>query len=93
MLIFGCIAYFMQKVELPPVPIILGIVLGPIAEANLRNSLVLSDGSWTIFFKRPICLAFIILTFVLIWLLKKNVKKQRSMEAEFLKKYGENTEK
>lgn len=93
MLIFGCIAYFMQKVELPPVPIILGIVLGPIAEANLRNSLVLSDGSWTIFFKRPICLAFIILTFVLIWLLKKNDKKQRSMEAEFLKKYGENTEK
>lgn len=83
----------MQKVELPPVPIILGIVLGPIAEANLRNSLVLSGGSWTIFFKRPICLAFIILTFVLIWLLKKNDKKQRKMEAEFFEKYGENTER
>lgn len=88
MLLFGCIAYFMQKVDLPPVPIILGIVLGPIAEANLRNSLVLSGGSWTIFLKRPICLAFIVLTFVLIILLKKNDKKQQRMEREFVERYG-----
>ena len=78
LLIFGVIAYFMQKVGLPPVPIVLGMVLGPVAEANLRNSLVLSNGSWSIFFKRPICLMFIVLTFVLIFLLKKNSKKEKA---------------
>ncbi len=67
----------MQKIGLPPVPIVLGMVLGPVAESNLRNALVLSDGSWSIFVKRPICLLFIILTFVLIFLLKKNSKKEK----------------
>lgn len=93
MLIFGCVAYFMQKADLPPVPIILGMVLGPIAEANLRNSLVMSGGSWTIFVKRPICFAFIVLTFVLIFLLKKNNKKQKQMEQEFVEKYAEYQQK
>ncbi len=88
MLIFGVVAYFMQKVDLPPVPIVLGMVLGPTAESNLRNSLVMSGGSWKIFVQRPICLAFIILTFVLIILLKKNDSKQRKAEQAFLEKHG-----
>lgn len=85
MLAFGVIAYFMQKIDLPPVPIVLGMVLGPTAEANLRNSLVMSGGSWSIFVKRPICLAFIILTFVLIYLLKKGDAKQRKATDRFMK--------
>lgn len=88
-LIFGVIAYFMQKIGLPPVPIVLGMVLGPVAESNLRNALVLSDGSWSIFVKRPICLLFIILTFVLIFLLKKNSKKEKEA-AEKLQEQIEN---
>lgn len=75
MLAFGIVAYFMNKFGFPPVPIVLGMVLGPIAESNLRNSLTLSKGSWMIFIQRPICLIFILLTFVLIFLLKKNTKK------------------
>lgn len=90
MLVFGCIAYGMQKLDLPQVPVILGMVLGPIAEANLRNSLVLSGGSWLIFIKRPICFAFIILTFVLILLLKKSDRKQQQIEQDFVAKYSEN---
>ena len=75
MLLFGVVAYFMSKFGFPPVPIVLGMVLGPIAESNLRNALTLSQGSWLIFVKRPICLAFIILTVVLIVLLKRASKK------------------
>lgn len=75
MLIFGVVAYFMNKFGFPPVPIVLGMVLGPIAESNLRNALALSNGSWTIFLKRPICLAFIVLTFVVIFLLKRTSRK------------------
>jgi len=75
MLIAGAITYFMNKLDFPPVPIVLGMVLGPIAESNLRNSLALSNGSWLIFIKRPICFAFIILTFVLVYMLKRTTKK------------------
>lgn len=85
MLAFGIIAYFMQKVDFPPVPIVLGMVLGPTAESHLRNSLVMSGGSWSIFVKRPICLMFIILTFVLIILLKKGDAKQRQVTSQFMK--------
>lgn len=75
MLVFGAVAYVMNKFGFPPVPIVLGMVLGPIAESNLRNSLTLSKGSWMIFVQRPICLMFIVLTVVLIFLLKRSVKK------------------
>ena len=64
---------------------VLGMVLGPIAESNLRNALVMSNGSWTILVKRPICLAFIILTFVLIVLLKKGDAKQRKATDKYMK--------
>lgn len=82
MLVFGAVAYFMNKFGFPPVPIVLGMVLGPIAESNLRNALALSNGSWLIFFKRPICLAFIVLTFVLIFLLKKSEKKNQELNGK-----------
>lgn len=85
MLIFGIVAYILNKMDFPPVPIVLGMVLGPIAESNLRNSLVMSAGSWSIFFTRPICLAFIILTVVLIYLLKKGDARQRKATAKFMK--------
>ena len=75
MLIFGAVAYFMNKFGFPPVPIVLGMVLGPIAESNLRNALTMSKGNWLIFVQRPICLAFIILTFLMVFLLKRNSKK------------------
>ena len=89
MLIFGAIAYFMQKLDFPPVPIVLGMVLGPVAESNLRNALVMSEGSWSIFIKRPICLAFIVLTFVLIIILKKGDAKQRRATDKYMNREKE----
>jgi putative tricarboxylic transport membrane protein len=86
MILSGIAGYFMKKIDLPPVPIVLGIILGPIAEANLRNSLVLSGGSWLIFFQRPICLAFILITVVLLVLLKRNEAKQQRIMKDFVEK-------
>ena len=45
----------------------------------------MSGGSWSIFLTRPICLAFIILTVVLVILLKKGDAKQRSATQQFMK--------
>ena len=54
MLVFGFAAYFMRKLDYPLAPAVLAIVLGPIAEPALRQSLLLSNGDPLIFLNRPI---------------------------------------
>lgn len=61
MLLFGLVGYFAPKYGFPVTPMLLGIVLGPIAEESLRQALILSDGSWGIFVTEPIALVFILL--------------------------------
>ena len=61
MVLFGVIGYLMKRVDIPAAPIILGIVLGKLMEEKLRQSLVISDGSMTIFFTRPISLFLLLL--------------------------------
>ncbi|GAB2794395.1 tripartite tricarboxylate transporter permease [Halomonas shantousis] len=48
MVAFGVAGYFLRKLEIPLVPIILGLLLGPEMEKNLRHALDLSDGDWTV---------------------------------------------
>jgi putative tricarboxylic transport membrane protein len=64
MLAFGIMAYLMNKYGFPVVPMLLAIILGPSLESNLRMSLVLSEGDWTVFFRHPISLGFILLSLV-----------------------------
>ena len=59
-LIIGIIAYFMEYYGYPTAPILLALILGPMAEQNLRRSLVISHGNPLIFFTRPICIFFLI---------------------------------
>lgn len=59
MFISGVIGYFMLRYDYPAAPIILAMILGPMAESNLRRSLVLSQGSYEIFLTRPITLIFL----------------------------------
>ena len=47
---FGVLGYILRKVDIPLVPIILGMLLGPEMESSLRHALVLSDGDWTVLF-------------------------------------------
>jgi putative tricarboxylic transport membrane protein len=57
-LIFGILGFFMEKTEIPLPPLILGLILGPMIEENLRIGLVKSDGSFWPFFSRPISFCF-----------------------------------
>ncbi|KYH30562.1 tripartite tricarboxylate transporter permease [Neomoorella mulderi] len=61
MLVFGVIGYMMENIDMPVAPMVLGLVLGPIVEVNLRTALVMSKGDFSIFFTRPICVAFWVL--------------------------------
>ncbi len=54
MLIFGFCGYFMVKLKYPITPLVLGYVLGPIVEENLRRALIVYAGDLTQFFTRPI---------------------------------------
>ncbi len=54
MLIFGVVGYFMRKLDYPLAPAVLAIVLGPLAESSVRQSLIMSHGSFAIFVDRPI---------------------------------------
>ena len=54
MLFFGVGGYLMRKYKYEAAALILGYVLGPMIERSLRQSLLISDGSFAIFFTRPI---------------------------------------
>lgn len=68
MLVTAFIGYFFIKLEIPIAPIVLALILGPMAESNLRRSLLMSDGSFAIFVTRPISLFFLLLAAVsILW--------------------------
>ncbi|WP_422444927.1 tripartite tricarboxylate transporter permease [Thermoanaerobacterium sp. DL9XJH110] len=67
MLLSGIIGYVFMKLDFPASPIVLALILGPMAESNLRRSLIMSGGNIFILFTRPI--AAILLFFGIVTLL------------------------
>jgi len=59
MILFGVVGYLMRKLGYEGAPLILAFVLGPMLENNLRQSLVISRGDFTVFFTRPISAVFL----------------------------------
>ena len=66
--VFGIAAFVMRKFDYPLAPAVLAIVLGPIAEPTLRQSLLLSSGDPMIFFTRPIAGPITVIAIILILL-------------------------
>jgi TctA family transporter len=66
MTVFGMIGYGFHKLDCEPAPLLLGLVLGPMLEENFRRTMVLSDGDWSIFLRRPISLGFLLLAAALL---------------------------
>ena len=59
MLVMGIVGYLLRKLDFDPAPLVLGLVIAPTFEMSLRQSLIMSNGNWTIFFERPIAGALI----------------------------------
>lgn len=66
MLAFGVIGFVFTRIGLPVTPLAFGLILGPILEENLRRSLMISRGSWTIFLERPISAILILICVLLV---------------------------
>jgi putative tricarboxylic transport membrane protein len=63
---FGLLGYLFKRLGCEPAPLLLGFVLGPMMEENFRRSLLLSGGDFTVFFTRPLSLALLVATAVLV---------------------------
>lgn len=68
LLSFGIVGYLMALLRLEVVPVLLGLILGPMLEENFRRTLLLSRGSFSVFVERPItAVALGVCAFLLIW--------------------------
>jgi putative tricarboxylic transport membrane protein len=67
-LIFGIFGFLVQKHGYAPAPLIIGLILGRLAENSLRQSLIMSHGSWLVFLERPIPVVVLILILLLLFL-------------------------
>jgi TctA family transporter len=75
--IFGLIGFVWMRLECPPAPMLLGFVLGPLMEENLRRALLISRGDASVFFTRPISLGFMIATAAVIIIMAVPAMKKR----------------
>jgi putative tricarboxylic transport membrane protein len=76
--LFGIIGFVCMRLGFPLAPMLLGYVLGPMMEENLRRSMLMSGGDATVFVRQPISLAFIIATAViLVVMVLPAVRKRR----------------
>lgn len=85
MIIFGAGGYLLRKIEIPLVPIILGLLLGPEMETNLRHAMKLSDGDWGILWGSSISITIwtislcgLILPVLIGPMLRRKMNQQRS---------------
>ncbi|MDC7244619.1 MAG: tripartite tricarboxylate transporter permease, partial [Sphaerochaetaceae bacterium] len=83
MIIVGIVAYFLGKMEYPIPPLIIGVILGPMADENLRRALMVSRGNIVPFFTRPVSL---ILILMIILLLVSNLRIVKRFKEAVVKK-------
>ena len=76
---FGLMGYALLKLRCEPAPLLLGFVLGPMLEENLRRAMILGRGDPSIFVTRPISLTLLLLTVaVLAVMLAPSIRKKRA---------------
>ncbi|MFA4134327.1 MULTISPECIES: tripartite tricarboxylate transporter permease [unclassified Brevibacillus] len=75
LLLCGLVGYFLAKNDFPMAPLVLGLVLGPMIENNLRRALTTSNGDFSIFFEKPVSLVFLIIA--VLWITVPLIMKMR----------------
>ena len=79
--IFGVIGYWFIKIGAEPAPLLLGFILGPMMEENLRRALLLSRGDWTVFVTRPLSAGLLIAAAILVVIVLLPAVKSKREEA------------
>ena len=81
MAFFGVFGYICVKLECEPAPLILGFILGPLMEENLRRAMLLSRGDPFVFFQKPISLGFMVASAILLVLVALPAIRKKRDEA------------
>ena len=79
--VFGVVGYLFYKLGCEPAPLILGFILGPMMEENLRRAMLLSRGDPTVFFTRPLSATLLLMALALVVLVALPAIKSRREEA------------
>lgn len=78
-LVFGALAWILRKLDLPPVPILLGLVLGRMTETNFRRALLISNGDPSIFLQSIYCKIFLALIIIAVAaIVRGKLKEQKA---------------
>ena len=81
--LFGLFGYILVKTEAEPAPMLLGYILGPLMEENLRRAMLLARGDFFVFFQRPISATLLgIAILLLVFVLLPNIRKKRDVAFE-----------
>ncbi|MDT4832210.1 Tripartite tricarboxylate transporter TctA family protein [compost metagenome] len=83
--IFGIVGYLFLKLKCEPAPLLLGFILGPMMEENLRRALLLSRGDWSVFVMRPLSaglLAAAVLLLIVVLLPSVKAKREEAFVEE-----------
>jgi putative tricarboxylic transport membrane protein len=81
----GLFGLLMRRFEFPAGPLVLGLILGPLAESNLRRALVISEGSPAVFFTSPISLVLLLLSAAaIVYPILQRRRKPKSLAAEVI---------
>ena len=81
-LVFGALAWVLRKLDLPPVPILLGLVLGRMTETNFRRALLISNGDPSIFLQSIYCKIFLALIIIAVAaIVRGKLKEQKAAKA------------
>jgi putative tricarboxylic transport membrane protein len=77
---FGVIGYVFYKIGCEPAPLLLGFILGPMMEENLRRAMLLSRGDWSVFVTRPLSAGLLIAAAILLAVVMlPSIKKKREV--------------
>jgi TctA family transporter len=79
--IFGVVGYMFIKLGCEPAPLLLGLILGPMMEENLRRALLLSRGSWSVFVTRPISAGLLVAAALMVVIVLLPAVKSKRQEA------------
>ena len=78
MLGLGLVGVVMRRFDFPTAPVIVGLILGPLAEAQMRNALSIGEGSWMVFLERPMSLTLLVIVALVLVLPRVIAWKRRA---------------
>jgi TctA family transporter len=79
--IFAVVGYVFYKLSCEPAPLLLGFILGPMMEENLRRALLLSRGDWSTFLSRPLSAGLLIAAVLMVVIVTLPAIKNKREEA------------